>query len=254
MIVAPKANSGEAGAISTDYKQTKLAITNGKDGKGFAETFTDGEDGAKRCCEKFQESAARVELYVEAVSLGFNKSEAYNVLDDVMPAEEAMELALDILGQDEDLSQLESKDAATLVRELADYEINEESMEDDADETDKENCITIFQSQACDIKCKLFVAYRCLQKGIAFTEERIDREFGTDYTALIIPVSIRVVCSIFYIWYHIHHISPHVFRFLNVILNSCAKAHLWSTVVIHWITRTPITQEVTLQLISLVQK
>lgn len=187
-IVAPKANSGEAGTISTDYKNTKQAITNGRDGEGFVKTFTDGEDGAKRCCEKFHKSAARVELYVEACGLGFTKLEAFEVLNDVMPAEEAMKRAVEVCGQDEDLSKLKSTDAATLVRELAAYEIDEKSMEDDADETDKENCITIFQSQACDIECKLFMAAKCIQKDIAFTEKRIDREFDTDYTALIIPL------------------------------------------------------------------
>lgn len=198
-------NKEKGGAVTTTYKATKKAVTNGKNGKGLVETFTDGEDGATRCCEKFHKSAPRVALYAEALGLGFTKSEAYEVLDDVMPAEEAMELALEVCGQDEDLSKLESTDAATLVRELAEYEIDDESMEDDADETDKENCITIFQSQACDIKCKLFMAHKCIQKGIAFTEKRIDKEWGKDYTALIIPVSILVVRSVYLFIYHIHH-------------------------------------------------
>lgn len=197
VVVQERSNTSRAGAICATYKNTKFAITKGKDGNGFVKTFKDGVDGAKRCCEKFHKSAARVGLYVEALGLGFNKSEAYEVLDDVMPAEEAMKRALEICGQDEDLSKLESTDAATLVRELADYKFHEESMEDDADEEDKENCITIFQSQTCDIKCKLFMAAKCIQTDIAFTEKRIDKEWETDYTALIIPVSALGVCSIY---------------------------------------------------------
>jgi len=239
-----KAGTGDV--ISTDYKNTKKAVTKGMNGKGFVETFTDGEDGAKRCCEKFQKSAPHVELYAEARGLGFDKFEAYEVLDDVMPAEEAMKRAVEVCGQDEDLSKLESTDAATLVRELADYKIHEESMEDDADKEDKRNCIRIFQSQTCDMKCKLFMAAKCIQKDIAVIEERIDKELEADYTALIIPVSILgVFCILFMFITYIICSSPHVsvyLSFLKAIQNSCAKAHLKSFVVIHSIMKTFTTQ------------
>jgi len=244
------------GAITTTYKNTNFALFKGKDGKGIVQTFQDGAAGAKRCCEKFQESAAHVAAYAEALSLGFNKLEAYNVLDDVMSAETAMEVALDVCEQIGDLSDLESKDAATLVRELKEEEFDEELI-DNADEEDRGNFVRILQSQACSVKCKLFMAWQCIKKGIAFTEERVNKELeegNQDYTALILAVSIVCSCNVLN---HIHSsLSSALFtlRCLQVIQSSCAKANLRIPAGIHWIMRMFISLEVTLQWISLVPK